>query len=177
MVKEETLTPRHEFLKSEEGKLLNLHKIMSYFTRFFLSLTLLSSLASCSAKNQDIIVQDGNVIYTYENGTIQCLSEKSAIGTTVVLIKSLKENTVITDVDLGRLDGFYAIKALMAVRQNKANCAGWIDTKEVIIAIQPIDVPEITLEGKPVITRDGVIVLIPFDAKLGFEQIIEQFEP
>ncbi len=49
----------------------------------------------------------------------------------------------------------------MAVKKsNPILLAASIDTKIIIIPIEPIDVPEITLEGKPIIAKDGVVVLI-----------------
>lgn len=163
MIKHETLT-------------LELRKITSCFTHLFLSLILLTTLASCSVKNRDVITEHGDIIYTYKTGTIQCLSQKSTVGTIAVLVQSLKENTVITDVDLGRLGDIHAVKVIMAVKQKNPICASWTDIKEVIIPIEPIDVSKITLEGKPILAKDGVIVLIPLDAKLGFEQILNIFE-
>ena len=142
----------------------------------FLCLTLSILLAGCSVKNQDSIIQDGNIIYTYEGGTIQCISQKGPYGTIAVLVQSLKENTFITDVELGFSGDVPVIKLLMAVRNNHSVCAGTIDTQEVFIPLQPVDVPEITLEGRPIIAHNGMVVLTPFNAKQGFDQIFEDFD-
>lgn len=134
---------------------------------------LAAGLTSCSANHQDLTDEDGIVTYSYENGTIQCLSQKDPQGSTVILVQSLTENTTITDIDFGWLGDDLAIRLLMIVKKNKSSFAGWMDMQEVIVPIYPLAVPKITLQGKPIITEGKVVVLIPFDAEEGFEQIFE----
>jgi hypothetical protein len=45
---------------------------------------------------KEAIVEPGDVIYHYQNGIFQCLSEEDASGSIAILLKSLKDNTKVT---------------------------------------------------------------------------------
>lgn len=125
---------------------------------FLLSVFILSSSFNLLKNNNT--VEQGNVIYTFESGKMQCLSEVNLEGEIVVLIKSLKENTHIefNKVEFNKQKKM-VIVLLMQVEEENNLCAGWINMQEVRILIDPQPVQKITLTGKAIYKADNLTVL------------------
>ena len=149
------------------------NKKAAYLAPVLFCFMLLVTLASCSVNNQDSYYQEGDVKFTYEGGSIQCLTQRGPFGTVVVLVKSLNENTLLYDIELGRVGNIYAVNVTVGVKKEAGNYGSWVDIHNVVIQVEPVDVPAITLEGKPIQKHGRVIVLIPVDAKIGYLQDLD----
>lgn len=104
-------------------------------------------------------VEKGNVIYPYEGGRIQCLSEIDASNKIFVLFKSLDENTAVEFIKVEFTKTMPILKVLMSVDAKKADYGSWIDMQEVNIGINPKNVETTSLVGKTVYSSNGITVM------------------
>jgi len=104
--------------------------------------------------------EKGNVIYSFESGQMQCMSEIDPEGHTFVLYKSLNKNTTI---GFTTLKGFSkkgcVLVVNMDVEEEPRICAGWINRQEVSVGIDPKPVEKITLSGRIVYKNDFITVM------------------
>jgi hypothetical protein len=140
---------------------------MKLIMQSFLFISIMTILCAFSSSKTPTRVTQGNVIYSFKSGKIQCQSQIDPNGQIVILLSSLADNTYIQFQKLMRSTSKtnkngYALKAVMLVNADTDLCAGWIDTQEVT---NPIPVKEISLVGKQIYSSKKTIVLIPEDAK------------
>jgi hypothetical protein len=133
---------------------------MSSIIRIFCLLSVFILNCGFSLTNNTTVDQ-GRVIYAFESGKIECLSQIDPNGKIVVLLKSAKENT---EVEFNKIihskKKGYILQGVMQVEEDTNLCAGWLNVQEINIAIDPKPVSAITLTGKQVYASDDITVLI-----------------
>lgn len=133
---------------------------MKQLKKFILFLALFAVTCSfLKTPKNDTVVEIGNVVYCFENGKIQCLSEKDAHGEIKVLLKSLKSNTKIqfTKIEFIPSKGI-VLTAMMLVEDNSGLCASWTNMQEIKIVLEPKPVQETKLTGKVVYEKGNITV-------------------
>jgi hypothetical protein len=140
---------------------------MKSIFQFFLAIFLLTISCSFASTQSPAEVSQGNVIYSFKSGKMQCQSQIDLDGQLTILLTSLSANTNIHFQELvskrlrkGQQE--YALKAIMLVTNSEPSklCAGWVNAQEVTIDIYPLPVKEITLTGKKVYSLGQVTVLV-----------------
>ena len=108
------------------------------------------------------VVEQGNVIYAFESGKMQCQSEINPEGYITVLLKSLTPNTTLKlmGAPSKTKDSEFLIKILMEVSEKTDFCASWKNVQEVEIVIDPLPTQSISLQGKKVYKSDQITVMI-----------------
>lgn len=106
-----------------------------------------------------LFAKQGNLVYSFEKGKIQLITESTPDGRIVGLLKPLKANTSIESVKID--DTQQTISFLMIVQQEKPICAGWTDIQSVTIKLDPKPVSHISLGGKILKTSEKVTILGP----------------
>jgi len=116
---------------------------------------------------EDSDVKQGNVIYKFKTGKIQCQSEIDAAGQIAILYKSLKNNTTIEFVRVG-VEANPKTKVreevivfVIRVKEENPICLSWTDIQEITIVIDPLPVNEISLSGKTIFRSGKIHVLTP----------------
>ena len=105
-------------------------------------------------------VKPGDVIYSFESGKMECLSEINPEGYTYVLLKSLNKNTKVkfSRIDLTQKKELVLVLNML-VEEETTLCAGWVNMQEVKIVIDPLPVEKITLSGKTIYKADKITVM------------------
>ena len=133
---------------------------MRDFFKYLTILVVFVIVSGFSGFKNDAVVKKGNVIYSFESGKMQCLSEVDSSGKIVILLKSLEKNT---EVKFGKIDSKNPRKqvlvATMLVQEDTDLCASWTNMQEVNIAIDPKPVEKITLSGNTVYNAGNITVL------------------
>lgn len=128
----------------------------------------LGILKSCSlvSENNDVLVELGNVIYSFGSGKMQCQSEIDEAGNIFVLLKSLDKNSTISFSDIVILPNStqanpdFVVKTVMSVAEDTDLCASWINIKEVMIRIEPLPTKTTSLTGKQVYNSEKITVMV-----------------
>ena len=128
-------------------------KFCVLFTMLFL-INNVSYAFDCNAE-----VKQGNVVYTFESGRMQCLSEIDSEGHTWALIKSLDENTTVNFNKTESCRGDFVLVLTMLVKDTSGICASWVNIQEVKLVIDPIQVEKTTLSGKPIYEKNNLTVM------------------
>lgn len=114
------------------------------------------ALLTCSLSAAD----EGKVVYSFESGKMQCLSEVDVEGNLSILLESLRSNTKLHFQKVfTHQTGSLVLSLIMFVEEDKDLCAGWINAQEVNIAIHPKAVDKITLVGKKIFQKDKITVM------------------
>lgn len=104
-------------------------------------------------------VKQGNVVYTFESGRMQCLSEIDAKGHTWALIKNLDENTTVNFNNIESRRGDFVLVLTMLVKDTSGICASWVNIQEVKLVIDPVRVEKTTLFGKPIYEKNNLTIM------------------
>lgn len=134
-----------------------MYKLMKFL--ILTSFLIMCSSFSPTKNNQG--VKQGNVIYSFEGGKIQCESQIDSTGKTTILLKSLDKKTTVTFSNIYRSNNSYVLKAIMMVKADTDLCASWTNMQEVNITLNPLKVKNITLTGKVIYESDQFKVLTP----------------
>lgn len=126
------------------------------FCIFFAAL-LVTSISYAFNTNAD--VKQGNVIYTFESGRMQCLSEIDAEGHTWVLIKSLDANTTVLLNRAEKNKGDFVLVLTMLVEDTSGICASWTNMQEVRLPVNPIKVEKTTLSARRIYEKSDITVM------------------
>jgi hypothetical protein len=134
------------------------------FIRSFFMLLILT--ISCGFNPFDPFIAQGNVIYSFASGRMQCQSEIDAEGHTFVLLKSLDNRTQVKFVELTNSKNSrkekpkLAVKLLIEVDEKTNLCASWKSYQEVTIVLDPLRVKKNSLIGQTVYKSDQITVMI-----------------
>lgn len=128
-------------------------------TRFFVCFSLLLTCSSFLPKENDNVVEKGNVIYSFESGKMQCQSQKDADGNIVILLKSLDKNTTVQFNSIVNTRNGLLLKCMMIVNEETDLCASWTNVQEVSIVVDPIIVQNITLFGKSIYQLNKITIV------------------
>ena len=131
--------------------------IMLKLSKIFLLLSVFVIACSFSSNSK---VKQGNVIYFFESGKMQCLSEINSEGQIFVLLKSLKKNTQVefSKLELSK-ENLLVVVLAMIVKEETEICKNWTNMQEVKIAIDPKQVKTITLSGKKIYQADNMTIM------------------
>lgn len=121
---------------------------------------ILTNMSGCAAitQNSDTILR-GNVIHSFKNGKVQCLSQTDSSGQVTILLKSLSDNTTFEFKELFTKGDSYVLTGMIYVKADTDICLAWIDAQPLAIEINPEPVECTTLTGKQIYANDGVTVL------------------
>jgi hypothetical protein len=129
-------------------------------TRLFLVILIFLLSTGFSLLKKDAVVKRGNVLYSFEGGKMQCLSEEDEEGHIFILLKSLKENTQIKFINMEiSQDKEWVLVGMMRVEEDTNLCAGWTNLQEVKIVIMPKKVKKVTLSGEVVHQGEKITVM------------------
>ena len=103
-------------------------------------------------------VKQGDVVYTYGTGKIQCESQIDPSGQIVILLKNLNNNTKIKFRELKKNKKRLVLVGVMEVKEETDLCASWTNLQEVNLAIDPLPVQIISLKGTPVYSEGKISV-------------------
>lgn len=133
---------------------------MSRYLKLFGLLSVVALACSFSAPKKPI-VELGKVVYFFESGKMQCLSEVDNEGKITILLRSLDKKTTLTFRKVEqKKDRKMVLTLLMAVTEDTNICAGWINAQEVNIAIDPKPVSQTTLKGDIIFTKGNITVFM-----------------
>ena len=119
-------------------------------------------LSSFSSTTNDTIFEEGSVIYSFESGKMQCLSEVNLQGNVTVLLKNLDKYTQVKFNKVEKTNrNKYVVVVTMIVEEENPICARWVNLQEVKIVLNPKFVEKTTLSGKTIYTKNNISVLIP----------------
>ena len=131
----------------------NVSKLALLFSIFLINI-------GFSLKKNDAVNRPGEIVYSYEGGKMQCLSEQETSGKLSILIKSLDDNT---KVNFNKLDSRNPDKIIlvvtMTVDQGSKLCASWITMQEVTMVINPKIVEKTSLVGKFIYEANNIFVM------------------
>ena len=127
------------------------------FCIFFAALFLINSVSY--AFNTNAEVKQGNVIYTFESGRMQCLSEIDDEGHTWALIKSLDANTTVIFNKVEKRKSDFVLVLTMLVKDTSGICASWTNMQEVKLVIDPIRIEKTSLSGKTIYEKGNLTVM------------------
>ncbi len=137
---------------------------MFKIAKFILSILFLTF--TCSFRSPVVpIVEQGNVIYPFASGRMQCQSEVDSTGHIFVLLKSLDKNTKIRFSDVIPVKEAknkkveFVVKAVMEVEEDTNLCASWKNFQEVSIKINPLPTQTVSLKGKEVYASNSITVM------------------
>lgn len=135
-------------------------RVMSQYFKFFGLLSIVV-LACSFSKPKQPVVEPGKVVYYFESGKMQCLSEVDQQGKITILLQSLDVNTTLTFNKVEQKKNQKPVLTLfMAVKEDTDICAGWINAQEVKLAIHPKPVSQTTLNGDVLFTKGNITVLM-----------------
>lgn len=127
-------------------------------TKLFLLMSLFAlGCGFSSARNPE--VKKGDVVYSFESGKMQCLSQVNSEGNIVVLLKSLDKNTQVKFSKINRSGKNLVLVANMLVQEDPPICAGWVNMQEVKIILDPQSIENFTLFGKTIHKSDNITVM------------------
>lgn len=133
---------------------------MSKIFKFSFFLTMLLLVNSVSyAFYTHAETKEGDVIYSFECGKMQCLSEIDHKGHIWVVLKSLNSNTTVNFNKVEKLDKDSILTFTMFVEDTSKMCAAWINMQEVQIVLNPIKVKKTTFTAKKIYEKDGITVM------------------
>lgn len=133
---------------------------MNKIFKLFVLFTMLFAVHGFSYDfNSNAEVKQGNVIYAFESGRMQCLSEIDTEGHISVLIKSLDANTTVIFNKVEKYKGDFVLVLTMLVKDTSGICASWTNMQEVKMVIDPIKVEKTTLSAKKIYEKDGLTVM------------------
>lgn len=113
----------------------------------------------CGVQNRTL-VNRGDVVHPFKKGKMQCLSQITPDGETVILLKSLSKNTSLEFKGVVPSGDSYVVSVMMRVVADDDICLLWVDVQPVSIKIDPEPVESITLVGKQIFAEGKVTVLI-----------------
>ena len=129
------------------------------FPSIFLLTLLLIATGFTPGINNHANVNPGNVVYRFESGKMQCLSEEDSAGHTWVLFKSLDPHTTVEFNKIEKYQGKFPFVGTMFVEDTSAPCASWVNMQEIKIVVDPVEVEKTTLQGKKVYGTEKITVL------------------
>ncbi|HEV8052277.1 MAG TPA: hypothetical protein VGP47_07275 [Parachlamydiaceae bacterium] len=153
--------------------MLYINQFISFILSFYLNFFALISNGTSEGDNrnsefqQSCEVKQGNVIYNFETGKLQCQSEINSTGEITILYKSLKDNTSIDFVRVGTAINPNSKKVdevivfLIRVEDENPICKSMTYYQEVFIPIDPKPVKEISLSGKTIYKSKSIHVVTP----------------